>query len=217
MSFARRRSGLSWVLPVAALLGVGAVGCGGSPSAPARDDVFYLHGGGVIDRTYGWEVYFSPLDSAQTDRLPRGVGVGVLGGDVRFGRPIDWYIRGADYTPEHRFISYQSPRQFLFSIYERVDPTGDPWPDVLKRYEADVAQQGAQILTQRMPVATANAQGRAYLLRTRVPSRPDYQAYSHEVLLRSDHRILLVQVVHGVETEAIADEVAAALKSMLVY
>jgi hypothetical protein len=217
MRSARRRSANLWLLPVAALLGASAIGCGGSPTAPARDDVFYLHGGGVIDRSYSWEVYFSPLDQAKTDRLQRIVGVGVLNGDVRFGRPIDWYIRGADYTPQQRFISYQSPRQFLFSIYERVDPTGDPWPDVLKRYEGDVAQQGAQILQQRMPVATANAQGREYLLRTRIPSRPDYQAYSHEFLLRSPHRVLLVQVVHGQETEAIADEVAAAVKSMLVY
>jgi hypothetical protein len=217
MSSERRRSGSPWLLPAAALLGASVIGCGGSPTAPARDDVFYLHGGGVIDRSYSWEVYFSPLDQAKTDRLPRVVGVGVLNGDVRFGRPIDWYIRGADYTPQHRFISYQSPRQFLFSIYERVDPTDDPWPEVLKRYEADVAQQGAQILTQRAPVASANAQGRAYLLRTRIPSRPDYQAYSHEVLLRSNHRVLLVQVVHGAETEAISDEVSAALKSLLVY
>ena len=217
MRSARRRSGSPSLLFVAAVLGASVIGCGGSPSAPARDDVFYLHGGGVIDRSYSWEVYFSPLDQAKTDRLQRVVGVGVLNGDVRFGRPIDWYIRGADYTPQHRFISYQSPRQFLFSIYERVDPTDDPWPEVLKRYEADVAQQGAQILTQRAPVASANAQGRAYVLRTRIPSRPDYQAYSHEVLLRSNHRVLLVQVVHGAETEAIADEVAAALKSMLVY
>ena len=69
-----------------------------------------------------------------TPRTPRVVGVGIFRGDVRIGRPLDWSIRSADYTAEQRFISYQSPRQFIFSIYERVDPVDDTWSDVLKRY-----------------------------------------------------------------------------------
>src|SRR4051812_133251 len=87
----------SGLLALAALVLI--AGCGGSPTAPARDDVFYLHGGGVIDRNYSWETYFKQLDRQADDRTPRTVGVGVLNGDVRFGRPIDWYIRAADYTP----------------------------------------------------------------------------------------------------------------------
>ena len=113
------------------------------------------------------------------------------------GRPLDWSIRSADYTPQQRFISYQSPRQFIFSIYERVDPVDDTWTEVLRRYEADVEEQGSDILAARLPVSTANAQGRTYLVKTRVPSKPDYQGYSHEVLIRSPHRVMLVQIVHG--------------------
>ena len=120
----RRPRGLAALLLLGAF-GAALVGCGGSPTAPQRDEVFYLHGGGVIDRNYSWEVYFPPLNADATERLPRFVGVGVLDGDVRLGRPLDWSIRSADYTPERRFISYQSPRQFLFSIHERIDSTED--------------------------------------------------------------------------------------------
>lgn len=194
-----------------------ALGCGGSPTAPQRDEVFYLHGGGVLDRAYSWELYFPPLNVDPTPRTPRVVGVGVLDGDVRFGRPADWYIRTADYTPERRFISYQSPRRFLFSIYERFDPPEEPWTELLDRFEGEIAQNGAEVLGARMPVASANAQGRAYLLKTKVPAKPEYESYSHEILLRSDKRTLLVQIVHGPEIESIADEMTGAFKSILVY
>lgn len=193
------------------------VGCGGSPTAPGKDEVFYLHGGGVIDKNEGLEVYFSPLDVAETPRVPRIVGVGILKGDVRMGRPIDWYIRSADYTPGRRFISYQSPRQFIFSIFERVDHPEDTWTEVLNRYEDDLEEQGAQIIAGRMPIATANTQARSYLVKMSVPSRPAYQSYAHEVIIRSDHRLLLVQIVHNEDIEAASDEMVASLKSMIVY
>jgi len=206
------------VLALTALVGgVGGLGCGGSPTAPEKDQVFYLHGPGPLDKNGAWETYFKPLDAAPTERTPRIVGVGVLSGDVRLGRPIDWYVRGADYTPQRRHISYQSPRQFLFSIFERIDSPEDTWTDVERRYEADVAAEGSTILAGRMPVGTANTQGRAYILRTRVPARPEYQAYAHEVLLRADHRLMLVQVIHAEGLEAIEDEVAAVIKSITVY
>jgi hypothetical protein len=205
------RASLAWVA-------LWALGCGGSPTAPSRDEVFYLHSTtGIIDKNASWEVYFKPLDSPANERVPRVVGVGLMNGDVRMGRPTDWYIRAADYTAERRFISYQSPRQFLFSIYERVDSPEDTWTDVLRRYEADVDEQGSQILAARMPVATANTQGRSYLLKTRVAAKPEYQNYAHEILIRSDHRLLLVQIIHGESTEATADEMVAALKSITVY
>jgi hypothetical protein len=194
-----------------------SAGCGGSPTAPGKDEVFYLHGGGVIDKNEGLEVYFSPLDVAATPRVPRIVGVGILKGDVRMGRPIDWYIRSADYTPGRRYISYQSPRQFIFSIYERVDHPEDTWTEVLGRYEDDLEEQGAQVLAGRMPLGTANAQARSYLVKTTVAARPPYQSYAHEVLVRSDNRLLLVQIVHSENIEASTDEMVASLKSMIVY
>lgn len=193
------------------------VGCGGSPNAPKFEEVFYLHGGGQIDKNASYETYFDKLNIDATAQLSRFVGVGVLAGDVRLSRPIDWYVRSADYTAEQRFISYQSPRQFLFSIYERIDHPEDSWADVLRRYEGDLRDQGAQILSGRVPVASANAQGRSYLLKTTVAAKPPYQSFSHEVLLRSGRRLLLVQVVHAENTDTIADEMTTALKSILVY
>lgn len=214
-SFTRRSTA---TLAVVAALGAVAAGCGGSPTAPAQDQVFYLHGGGVIDRNYSWETYFKPLDIPASERVPRIVGVGVLNGDVRLGRPIDWYVRSADLTPQHRYISYQSPRQFIFSVYERIDSTQDTWTDVQRRYEADVASQGSQILAGRMPVATANTQGRGYLLKTKVPAKPEYQNNSREVLIRGEHRLMLVQVVHTSDNvESIEDEITAVLRSITVY
>jgi hypothetical protein len=171
----------------------------------------------VADRNAAWETHFSPLDALPTERTPRMVGVGVMNGDVRLARPPDWYVRAADYSPEHRYISYQSPRQFLFSIYERIDSPVDPWPDVERRFEGDAVQAGSQILAGRMPVATANTQGRAYILKTRVPSKPDLQSFTHEVLIRGDHRLLLVQVVHGEDVESIEDEITSVFKSITSY
>jgi hypothetical protein len=211
-----RSAGPPFPLFALAALALPALGCGSSPTA--RDEVFYLHATSVaVERRTTWEVSFKPLDRPASERVPRVVGVGVMGSDVRMGRPIDWTVRAADYTPARRFISYQSPRQFLFSIYERIDSPGDRWTDVLRRYEADVEEQGSQIVAARMPVATANTQGRSYLLRTRVPAKPDFQSYAHEILIRGDHRVLLVQIIHGESIEAIAPEVVAVLSSMTVY
>jgi hypothetical protein len=207
------------LLPVLLLLPLAAAlaACGGSPTAPAQDQVFYLHGTKPVDKSSRFETYFQPLDADATVRTPRIVGVGVMAGDVRLGRPIDWYVRSADNTPQLRHISYQSPRQFLFSIYERIDSPQETWTDVERRYEADVAAEGSTILAGRMPVATANTQGRAYVIKTRVPVKPEYQNYAHEVLIRGDHRLMLVQVIHGDSVESIEDEVAAVLKSITVY
>jgi len=193
-----------------------ATGCGGSPTAPKGDEVFYLHGGGVIDKNRSWEVYYPKLDRPSTPRVSRMVGVAVLDGDVHFARPVDWTLRDADYTPEHRFISYQSPRQFTFSIYERVDPDRDTWTDVERRYEEEVGKQGAKILASRIPVGTANAQGRSYILESTIKTRPEFKGLATEILLRSDRRVLLVQVVHPGNLEPLADEVAAALSTMVV-
>ncbi|MBI4702754.1 MAG: hypothetical protein HY744_16655 [Deltaproteobacteria bacterium] len=201
-----------WVL--AAALGWG---CGGSPSAPSRDEVFYLHERGVIDGRFSWERYYPPLDRAETPRLPRRAGVSIFNDDVRLSRPIDWYLRTADYTPQRRQISYQSPRQFVFSIYERLDPVAQPWGEVLKRYEEEVKKEGSTILAARLPVSGANAQARGYLLKTKLASRPDYDNFAHEILVRSPQRILLVQIVHGENVEEAIDEMGAVLTSMLVY
>jgi len=197
---------------------LGLLGCGGSPTAPSRDEVFYLHQRGVIDKRYSWERYFPPLDREAKDRVPRRVGVAIFEGDVRLSRPVDWYLRTADYRPEHRQVSYQSPRQFLFTIYERIDPPRATWDDVLVRYEEQVKESGAEILAARIPVTTANAEGRSYLLRTKIPAKPqDFDNYAHEILVRSSERIMLVQIVHPEDIQGSVDEMTSVLTSMLVY
>ncbi len=192
-------------------------GCGGSPTAPERDQVFYLHDRGVIDKRYSWERYFAPLDHEETKVLPRRVGVAVLDGDVRLSRPVDWYLRSADYTPERRFISWQSPRSFVFTIYERTDPVRVTWDDLLDRYEETAAKNGSQILAGRIPFSTSNVQGREYVLKTAIPARPDLESFAHEILVRSDQRVLLVQVVHGEHIDDAMNEIVDAVRSMLVY
>ena len=194
------------------------LGCGGSPTAPDRDEVFYLHARGVIDKRFSWERYYPPLDRDATERLPKRVGVAVFDGDVRFSRPMDWYLRTADNTPEKRQISYQSPRQFIFTIYERTDPTEETWAETLARYEETVKQKGSAIKAGRLPIATANAQGRSYLVDTVIESKPEnYSATAHEILVRSNNRILLVQIIHDEDIEASVDEMVDAVRSMLVY
>jgi len=207
------------VLPPVALTGLLALaGCGGNPTAPHKDNVFYVHGSSVIDKKASYEIYYQPLNAPASKRTPQVVGVGVFDGDVRFGRPIDWTIRNANNKPGERFITYQSPRQFLFTIIERPDHPQDPWPDVLLRYEGEIEGQGGQILAARLPMATSNTQGRGYLIKTKVPGKPaDFEGYAHEYLIRGDVRILLVQVVHPASVEPLADEVAQALTSIVAY
>jgi len=199
------------------IVAVTTVACGGSPTAPERDQVYYLHERGVIDQRYSWERYFPPLDRDETRRLPRRVGVAIFDGDVRFSRPIDWYLRTADYTAESRQISYQSPRQFVFNIYERTDPPHATWDEVLQRYEEDVEKAGGEILSRRIPTATANAQGRSYLVRTPLEAKPAFQSFAHEIIVRTDDRVLLVQIVHGESLETSIDEMTQTLKSLRIY
>ncbi len=209
----------SWVGFCSVAVSVPAVlaGCGGSPTAPERDQTFYLHERGVIDKRYSWERYYPPLDHEEDKRLPRRVGVAVLEGAVRLSRPIDWYLRSADYTPERRFISWQSPRSFVFSIYEKTDPVRVTWDVLLNHYEESTKKNGSEILAARIPITTANAQGREYFIRTAIPARPDLDAFAHEIVVRSPERVLLVQVVHPDNADDAMGEIVDALRSMLVY
>jgi hypothetical protein len=115
----------------------------------------------------------------------------VLRGGVRFSRPSNWTIRDASIDPGRAYIQYVSPNAYSFALYERSDAPSDLWRDVQSRYESDVAAAGAKDVGRRVPVATVANQGRAYTIerKTPLPSR------SREYLLRSEHRIVLVQVV----------------------
>jgi hypothetical protein len=100
-------------------------------------------------------------------------------------------IRDASVDPGHAYLEYVSPNAYSFAVYERSDAPTDLWRDVQQRYEGDVAAAGAKVVGRHIPMATGANQGRAYTIerKTPLPSR------SREWLLRSEHRVVLVQVV----------------------
>ncbi len=127
------------------------------------------------------------------------VGVSVLRDAVRFSRPSRWTIRDASLEPGHSFIRYVSPEAYSFAIYERDDTPGKSWPDLFAHYEADVTGNGAKAIGLRVPMATSANQGRAYMIDRKIESKTPVLSRSREILLRSDHRIVLVQIVIGEE------------------
>jgi hypothetical protein len=201
-------------LPIGLLLGVVLAGCGGPPPITLENGTFFqfddLPGS---SKNSAFERPYPPLDRKAQGGLPEYAGVSVLGGTVRISRPADWRIRRASLQPEKRFIEYVSPNEYLFAIYERVDSPVDPWKDVLERYENDAKAKGAELLGQRVPVATWNAQGREYIVRRTVKGqRAPYSHLSSEILVRGDHRIELVEIVH--QGESIAPVGAELLRVM---
>lgn len=179
-----------------------AVGCSGAPPSDAfRNKVFYEYGtlgqqagAGAVERPY------PPLDLVGSPPLPDYVGVSLLGGAVHLSRPKNWVIRAANGYPEHRFVEYVSPHEYMVSVYELVDSPSDPWLDVMSRYEDEAGQAGAELVGERVPMATWNAQGRGYLVRRPVAAaKGPLVNYAHEYLLRSGRRVVLVQIVHPQE------------------
>ena len=189
-----------------ALLGAPLMACGGGPPPAVAlenrtfyqyDDMPTASGASPFERPY------PPLDAKGTAGLPDYVGVSLLGGTVHLSRPAGWRIRRASLTPARRYVEYVSPNEYVFAVYERIDAPQDPWRDVLGRYEEDVKTKGATLLGQRIPVATWNAQGREYVVRRTVKGqRGDFANVSREVLLRGEHRVELVSIVHQGESIA---------------
>jgi len=140
-----------------------------------------------------YEIPLVRLDAADHGRA--FVGVSLFGGSTRVSRPKDWALRRAALGDHTGYVEYVSPRGFLFSIYERADSAGS-FEDIDRRYEEDVTAVKGQTLSKGVPMATANAQGRAYLVERKVPgARAPYVNTSREILLRGAHRVVLVQVV----------------------
>lgn len=157
---------------------------------------------------------YPPLDIAE-----RGyAGVQVLGGIVRFSRPTKWVIRRASVTPEQRYIEYVSPSQVMVAIYERIESPLDTWQTVMTRYENELEADGGKVIGKPFAFASFNAQGREYVVERGVaaPKSP-FVNRSREFLLRSDKRIVLVQVVHqGDSPGHISDEVLPVMTSMQI-
>jgi hypothetical protein len=117
-------------------------------------------------------------------------------------------VREASNEPGRSFIQYTSPKAYSFGIYERPESSRESWRDVLNRYEDDVASVGAKVVGRRVPVATSIGQGRAYTIERSVEAakRP-FTSHSREIVLRGDHRVVIVQVVYqGENLSAVDDE-----------
>ena len=207
-----------------------AAACGGGESAADHRTVFDPKGAPAAELpaaqapTADVERPYPPLDLEQTPGGPRWVGVSILRDGVRFSRPGHWSIRDASSDPGHAYVLYVSPRAYSFAIYERSDGPGDRWGDVQARYEADVTAVGGKLLGQRIPVATDTNQGRAYTVERRADGAPQTDAgppallsHSREILVRSAHRIVLVQIVSQDDgLSRISEEISGVLRHLEV-
>jgi hypothetical protein len=193
-------------------------GCGGASDNAPRNRTFYDYAA-RSSSPEAFERRYPPLDLPETAPLPEYLGVMVLRDGVRFSRPKNWTIREASNAPGRAYIEYVSPRAYAFAIYERADPAGDSWPEVLKRYEEDVASVGAKMVGGRVPIATWQGQGRAYSIERNVEAtKKPLISHSREVVLRGEHRVVLVQVVHeGDDLAGIDSELARSFDSMAVF
>jgi hypothetical protein len=176
-----------------------AAGCGGGPSEVAvRNRVFYdwPSGGAASGQAGDFEQRYPPLDLSGMPPALEYVGVTVVRGGVHLSRPFDWHIREARNDPGRAFVQYISPRALSFAIYERSDAPDDLWRDVMSRYESDAASVGAKVVGHGVPVATSKGQGRAFSIERKVDSgKRGFMGYSREILLRGEHRVVLVQIV----------------------
>jgi hypothetical protein len=163
-----------------------------------------------------FEQRYPPLDLAEQAPNPEYIGVSVIGSSIHLSRPKNWVIRVASNQAEQRYVEYVSPNEYVFAIYERLDSPADLWRDVMARYEEGVKADGAQLLGMRVPVSTWNAQGRAYIVRRNVlAAKTPFVTTSREFLARSDHRIVLVQIVHQTSTlRPVSDELLRVIQTL---
>lgn len=177
-------------------------GCGGGiVSVAERNRTFYAYDTASKDLIELFEQPYPPLDLKAEPPRPEYRGVSVLAGHVHVSRPVDWTLRKASNEPGRRFVQYVSPKEYVFAVYEWPDHADAPWREVIDRYEEAAKSSRAELLERRIPMATWNAQARAYVVRRRVPApKQPYVNTSLELLARSDKRIVLVQIVHQGES-----------------
>jgi hypothetical protein len=204
-----------WNWVALTLLAASTAACGGASDA-TKNRTFYDWSLG--DGTRAFEQEYPRLDWPSRTPQPYYIGVSVLDAGVRFSRPRNWKIRAASSRPGEPYIQYVSPNAYSFAIYQRRDRPGDPWKDVLHRYEEDVGSVGAKVVGQRVPMATYWGQGRAYSIERDVEAaKSPLKSHSREMIIRSENRVVLVQIVYQEQTLAgVAPELLRALESMEV-
>jgi hypothetical protein len=194
-------------------------GCGGAPDTAQKNRTFYdWSSAGPGNTTAQVEQRYPPLDSSEKAPLPEYLGVAIVRGGVRLSRPKEWIVREASNEPARAYIQYTSPRAYSFAIYERPDSPTDLWLDILNRFEEDVSTVGAKITGKRVPVATWRGQGRAYTIERKVEAakRP-LISHAREIVLRGEHRVVLVQIVHeGDDLSALDGELARVIGTLEV-
>lgn len=201
-------------LGTVSLIALGAcsalAGCSSGPVPEAlQNKVFYQYDStSAAQAAKALEAPYPSLDKTDAAApLPQYMGVSVLGGAVRMSRPKEWVIRSGSIRPEHRYIEYVSPHEYMVSVYELVESPLDAWLDIMTRYEDESKKAGADFVGQRIPFATWNAQGRAYTVKRAVAAaKAPLVNYANEYLLRSDNRVVLLQIVHHSENLAPMDD-----------
>lgn len=169
-----------------------------------QNRTFYAYDTASADLIEQFERHYPPLDLRSEPPRAEYRGVSVLNGHVHVSRPTEWTLRKASNEPGHRYVQYVSPKEYVFAVYEWPDLPDAPWREVIARYETAAKASHAELLEQRIPMATWNGQARAYVVRRRVPaSKQAYVNTSLELLTRNDKRIVLVQIVH--QGESVAD------------
>jgi hypothetical protein len=184
-------------IPLFVCAGCLCAGCAGRPDPIAyQNQVFYDQDSGTAQSlATALERPFPALDGESNGNRPHQ-GVEVVFGLARLSRPLDWSIRAGSARSEQRFIEYVSPRQTLFSIYERLESPKEPWSVILNRYLDETKKQGGIVLGKAVPVALGNTQARAFDVQRAIPAgKEPFVSYSREYLARGKHRVVLVQVV----------------------
>ncbi len=196
----RLAHGLFGILLVSA-----AAACGSSINPESNRTFFAIDDAPGEKKTTRYEVPLARLDANVSGRA--FVGMDLLDDSVRISRPKDWALRRAAVGDRNGYVEYVSPRGFLFGIYERRDSAGN-FEDIDRRYEEDVSAVKAHLVSKEVPVATAGAQGRAYVVERSIPgARAPYVNTSREILLRGHHRVVLVEVVfEGGSLQSLAPE-----------
>jgi hypothetical protein len=212
-----RRRGAAALLAVLGAAGLtsSVLGCGGAGQSDAtKNRTFYDWSLG--DGSQAFEKPYPRLDWPEKTASPRFIGVSILKDQVYFSRPRNWRVRNASNRPDEPYIHYVSPNAYSFAIYQRTDPPGDAWKEIIDRYTKDAEDVGAKIIGRLVPMATSNGQGRAFTLERDVEAakRP-LQSRSREIMLRSGKMVVLVQIVHQEQNlEAVDDELLRAVATI---
>ncbi|HEY6081445.1 MAG TPA: hypothetical protein VIW29_21670 [Polyangiaceae bacterium] len=186
-----------WVSSWLVLGAVAFGGCGGPADVAAKNRTFYDWAVATGEGSKDFEERYPPLDFAAQAEAPEYVGVTVLRRGIHLSKPKNWLLRDASNQEGQAYVGYVSPNAYSFAIYERPEYVGDPWRDMLQRYEEDAQALGAKVTGKRVPVAVGIGQGRAYSVERSVEAaKKPLTSRAREYLVRGNSRVVVVQVVY---------------------